>query len=99
MLNLFAVLGHIHYARSARIYIQEMEGMKATNPWLEEKRFSYSQKIGKALVRLMVGFGDRANTLAFFQKQRRFDKRQWNDGNGSPPVGIQPKSVQQCMMQ
>ena len=37
MLNLFAASGHIHYARSARIYIQEMEEMKATNPWLEEK--------------------------------------------------------------
>ena len=49
-------------------------------------------QIGKALVWLMVGFGDRANTCAFYQKQRRFDKRLWNDGNGSPPMGIKPKS-------
>ena len=37
MLNLFAASGHINYARSARIYIQEMEELNATNPWLQEK--------------------------------------------------------------
>ena len=37
MLNLFVTSEHIDHARSARIYIQKMEEMKATNPWLEEK--------------------------------------------------------------
>ena len=37
ILNLFAASGHIHYAKSALIYIHEKEEMKATIPWLEEK--------------------------------------------------------------
>ena len=34
MINLFAATGHINYAKSARIYIQEMEMLSETYPWL-----------------------------------------------------------------
>ena len=34
MLNLFASSGHINYAKSARLYIQQMHSLKETQPWL-----------------------------------------------------------------
>ena len=37
MLNLFAATGHINYAKSARLYIQEMRELQETHPWLFEK--------------------------------------------------------------
>ena len=37
MLNLFAATGHIHYAKSARLYLQEMNRLQADHPWLYEK--------------------------------------------------------------
>ena len=34
MLNLFAATGHIHYTKSARIYLQPMLNLESTHPWL-----------------------------------------------------------------
>ena len=34
MLNLFAATGHINYAKSARLYLQEMRKLPETHPWL-----------------------------------------------------------------
>ena len=34
LLNLFAATGHIHYAKSARLYVQEMRKLPSTHPWL-----------------------------------------------------------------
>ena len=34
MLNLFAATGHISYAKSARLYLQEMRKLPETHPWL-----------------------------------------------------------------
>ena len=34
MLNLFAATGHIHYAKSARLYLQQMRELPSTHPWL-----------------------------------------------------------------
>jgi hypothetical protein len=34
MLNLFAATGHIHYAKSARLYLQLMTSLKSEYPWL-----------------------------------------------------------------
>ena len=35
MLNLFAASGHINYAKSARLYIQQMRALPETHPWLQ----------------------------------------------------------------
>ena len=40
MLNLFAATGHIHYAKSARLYLPEMNNLKDKHPWLYEKFMS-----------------------------------------------------------
>ena len=37
MLNLFAATGHIHYAKSARLYVQEMRKLPETHPWLYQQ--------------------------------------------------------------
>lgn len=37
MLNLFAATGHTHYAKSARYYLQTMDQLPQTNPWLYEQ--------------------------------------------------------------
>ena len=37
MLNLFAATGHIHYAKSARLYLQQMNELKTRYPWLYQK--------------------------------------------------------------
>ena len=37
MLNLFAASGHIHYAKSARLYLQQMLQLKSKFPWVYEK--------------------------------------------------------------
>ena len=37
LLNLFAATGHIHYAKSARLYVQEMRKLPSTHPWLHQK--------------------------------------------------------------
>ena len=37
MLNLFASSGHINYAKSARMYIQQMQHLAEEYPWLYEK--------------------------------------------------------------
>ena len=37
LLNLFAATGHIHYAMSARLYVQEMRKLPSTHPWLHQK--------------------------------------------------------------
>ena len=37
MLNLFALSGHIKYANSGRIYIQQMQSLVEEYPWLYEK--------------------------------------------------------------
>ena len=34
MINLFAATGHINYAKSARLYLQEMKKLPQTHPWL-----------------------------------------------------------------
>ena len=39
LLNLFAATGHIHYAKSARLYVQEMRKLPSTHPWLHQKFF------------------------------------------------------------
>jgi hypothetical protein len=37
MLNLFAATGHRHYAKSVRLYLQEMADLPQTRPWLHEQ--------------------------------------------------------------
>ena len=37
MLNLFASTGHINYANSARLYVQEMKKLPQMHPWLYNK--------------------------------------------------------------
>ena len=37
MLNLFAATGHIHYAKSCRMYLQTMLELPITHPWLHEQ--------------------------------------------------------------
>ena len=37
MLNLFAATGHTNYAKSARLYVQEMRKLPETHPWLHEQ--------------------------------------------------------------
>ena len=37
MLNLFASTGHYNYAKSARLYIQQMRSLEKEYPWLSEK--------------------------------------------------------------
>jgi hypothetical protein len=37
MMNLFAATGHVNYARSSRMYVQEMLSLAETNPWLNEQ--------------------------------------------------------------
>jgi len=37
ILNLFAATGHIHYAKSARLHLQQMLKLETTSPWLYEK--------------------------------------------------------------
>ena len=37
LLNLIAATGHIHYAKSARLYVQEMRKLPSTHPWLHQK--------------------------------------------------------------
>ena len=37
MLNLFAATGHAHYAKSVRLYLQIMEDLPHSDPWLYEK--------------------------------------------------------------
>ena len=34
MLNLFAATGHVHYAKSARMYLQQMLELEANLPWV-----------------------------------------------------------------
>ena len=36
MLNLFAAAGHVHYAKSARMYLQQMIELKIDYPWVYE---------------------------------------------------------------
>ena len=36
LLILFAATGHIHFAKSARIYVQEMRKLPSTHPWLHQ---------------------------------------------------------------
>ena len=37
MLNLFAATGHIHYAKSARLYLQQMLALEDQYPWVHAK--------------------------------------------------------------
>ena len=37
MLNLFAATGHTHYAKNARLYLQLMNELPKTQPWLFDK--------------------------------------------------------------
>ena len=37
ILNLFASTGHINYAKSARLYIQQMQSSQEDHPWLSEQ--------------------------------------------------------------
>ena len=37
LLNFFAATGHIHYAKSACLYVQEMRKLPSTHPWLHQK--------------------------------------------------------------
>ena len=37
LLNLFAATGHIHYAKSDRLYVQELRKLPSTHPWLHQK--------------------------------------------------------------
>lgn len=36
MLNIFAAAGHINYAKSARLYVQQMQSLSSTHPWLHK---------------------------------------------------------------
>ena len=40
MLNLFAATGHIHYAKSARLYLQNMLNLESNFPWVFAKLFN-----------------------------------------------------------
>ena len=37
MLNLFAATGHYHYAKAARLYLQQMLQLETTHPWVYDK--------------------------------------------------------------
>ena len=37
MLNLFAATGHTNYAKSARLYVQEIRKLPDTHPWLHSQ--------------------------------------------------------------
>ena len=37
LLNVFAATGHIHYAKSCRLYLQQMRDLVITHPWLYQK--------------------------------------------------------------
>ena len=37
MLNLFAASGHLNYAKSARLYVQQMMSLSGKHPWLHEQ--------------------------------------------------------------
>ena len=37
MLNLFASAGRVNYAKSARIYLQSMDELPASYPWLDDR--------------------------------------------------------------
>ena len=37
LLNIFAATGHIHYAKSARLYVQEMRKLHSSHHWLHQK--------------------------------------------------------------
>ena len=37
MLNLFAATGHVHYAKSARLYLQLMNRLNEDYPWLHQQ--------------------------------------------------------------
>ena len=37
LLNLFAATCHIHYAKYARLYTQEMRKLRSIHPWLHQK--------------------------------------------------------------
>ena len=57
LIFLFAATGHISYAKSARIYIQQMRELQETYPWLFKKnyrRLSRSTSIWSILVRIVV---------------------------------------------
>lgn len=40
MIGLFAATGHVNYAKSARLYLQMMENLAETHPWLHEQFMS-----------------------------------------------------------
>ena len=37
MLNLFAASGHLNYAKSARLYVQQMMSLSEKHPWIHEQ--------------------------------------------------------------
>ena len=47
MLNLFAATGHLHYAKIARVYIQEMEKLPETHPWLHDQFLNDSHTVNR----------------------------------------------------
>jgi len=48
MLPVFAVTGHINYARSARLYVQQMRHLPDTQPWLHEQFMSGNHTIRRS---------------------------------------------------
>ena len=47
MLNLFAVTGHINYAKSARLYLQQMNKLPETHLWLYNEFVNRNYTVGQ----------------------------------------------------
>ena len=48
MLNLFAASGHINYAKSALLYIQQMRALHETHPWLHHSFINGSHAVRRS---------------------------------------------------
>ena len=64
MLNLFAATGHNNYAKSARLYLQEMQQLETTHPRLYERE-TYGTPNLQLLGVYLDRFSHRANADAF----------------------------------
>ena len=48
MFNLFATSGHINYAKSARLYVQQMRALHETHPWLHHSFINGSHAVRRS---------------------------------------------------
>ena len=92
LLNLFAATCHIHYAKSARLYVQEMRKLPSTHPWFHQK-FVEGYHTVRRSERLWGGIvdrhSDRASTDEVSEKPWWSYKRQKNDRKCAATVGVQ----------